>query len=255
MISLEWRSHDPASTLPIIPFICSSLQHLSIAGFFRAAYKEAGAKATNDVLQNLVHRTQELEVFQLESWFPVTHINMALAAYLKSSPKLQEVGLPPFHQTTEVVEALSGLSNLEALDADFIDGSSHYTAEAMNFRFLEDGFPVLRDLTREAPSLTSMKQALLPPSRYFQLSYLHISCSKYSRSPGFDALLDALTNCCHDLTELTFKLFSEAGEAVGPLTADCIKKLYVYGGLKNLGIGHNYPLALEPSQIRDTGRS
>ncbi|KAG9015433.1 hypothetical protein FRB94_000037 [Tulasnella sp. JGI-2019a] len=255
LVKLEWRAVSDHTARGILQFIPVRLESLVLTIGHRV-----NPTVPCQVITALSRRTETLQHLEFRSDLPPqlsATVKNALATWLRRVPRLLTIGLPSYYGTTEIVDALATLGDLEKIytSHNWFEVSP-YSALGTTFTF-QKNFPKVKELS------VDLNLPIDPLSlRSHHLVRLCINTLIRDVGGSLQEMLGIVATGCPNLEDLQLMLGmsddfggDEEGEGRCYICYDDITPLLACRRLVQLQVAHCSPIKLEEAQLKEMGKS
>lgn len=246
-----WCCTRDDTVLCILPFVSPSLRTLELDIEWAVS-----GQSFQRLLRSLVHRTPNLEHFQLSTDHAVAEINDTLAQWLSSVPALRTVTLPQFFHTPEILASLGRLAKLEELKTDWLYTNTDYFERGTTLLFPNGSYPALRTLHFHS-SLALATKLFKTTGPISQVKEVCFSTRKCYPSKVLKGFLSAVARGCPQLEVLLLNFASVINQdnAEGSLTLDDLRPCLSLIHLRELKVAYDCSFILRDDDVWEMARA
>lgn len=239
--TIKWTTRHDDSLLQLLPFVPSTVYAIDIN--WRGANPGSCAKT----LRGLLARKLTLSIFRFAAVTVDEEGHRSLSAFLRGQRKLEQVALPPFSATTEVVEALSGLRALKTYELYTMNIFVKPVDSGMQFDWRGGAFKSLETLGYYAPVDAVMRVFAKTPRP--ALRQLSLRVTTYVGQDDLELLTRAISSTFPNITRLYLALYAELGEDDGTMDAAGMRPLFACSNLMTFMLRDRIPISLGEADI------
>lgn len=211
--SLEWVTHTVPDLIFSVLFMHDRVKHFGVwLPLYEHDYDHDSDRSleleVQAHFQDIVTRMSTLTHLDLRMNIAMRHIEKDICELLHGLPKLQELILPIFHQTSRIMTELSTLEHLGVIQFEYASEQGVGDInDILSFSptLLQGAFPSLWDLSLTA-SLADMTHFIKMPFSPTNLTILYIDCPLIQSAVDLHEFLTTVSENCQLLTTLHLEL-------------------------------------------------
>ncbi|KAG9006632.1 hypothetical protein FRB94_000558 [Tulasnella sp. JGI-2019a] len=242
---LEWhviRMDTPFSLLFL--FLGPHLRKLSL----EIDINDVSPSSFSHLFRHLTTWTPLLTHFSLYSNVPATAVQDDLAYMIKSLRSLEVAGLPPYHHTVTIIEALAVAPALKEVRTGWLAAPPN--PEDTHAEFKEGWFRTLERMDLEISPQRAI-QLLRSDFRPQTLTRLRLTYSISNDADQLERFLTAVASSIPNLTLMSLNLWCPHIPLPPALVFDTFRPLLACRQITYFELGHNQPLQLEECHIEE----
>ncbi|KAG8880765.1 hypothetical protein FRB97_000558 [Tulasnella sp. 331] len=242
---LEWhviRMDTPFSLL--FMFLAPHLRKLSL----EIDINDISPNSFCNLFRHLTTWTPLLTHFSLYSNVPATSVQGDLSYMIKSLRSLEVVGLPPYHHTETIVEALAVAPALKEVRTGWLAAPPNPDDTHADFK--EGWFRTLERIDLEISPQRAIN-LLHSDFRPATLTRLRLTYGIGNDADQLERFLSAVASSIPNLTLMSLNLWGPHIPLPPPLVFNTFRPLLACRQITYFELGHNQPLQLEESHVEE----
>jgi hypothetical protein len=251
--NLTWAASTDKALTQCLLFLHPGLTSLNIL-----VRESVLAAPVNNFLQEVQTRTPYLSRFELNCTQPMSEVETSLMELLRTLEGLEEITLPHYYLTSNLLEHLSTLGRLK----NVLLWSNSPVGDPKDVKDVsispaQGSFPLLEKLSVDM-NLTEGLRFVQSKASLSHLTYIHISALKLEAPSDIHNFLKGVSESCPALTTLVLSLLVKWVEEPShstSVTMDTLRPVLACSKLVEFDITYNYPFRLTQADLAELARN
>ncbi|KAG8991663.1 hypothetical protein FRB90_001274, partial [Tulasnella sp. 427] len=246
---LVWSFGEEVYTTNIIPFLSRNLEDLEMD------FRGTSSTTASTILPFLVSQTPKLKRLVIRADILAVRVAEALAKYIRTTPALEELWLPPYDQNDAVVAAVSRLCHLKSflIDWDDLCTSGSEADTPLNFGPIDAFTGSFQRLAWS--SYSDQALALLQSKEHVKdIHELKWNCPAAISHVRVRQILDEVALNCTKLRIINLSLLQPSLLSLSTVdlpSVDLLRPLFACENLEEIAVHTFEPFLLTKSDVED----